>query len=93
MADINVERKRRSVWPLLLALLLVAAIAVAAWAYLRSQNDGGVSDAAPAAEVQSTPDAVTSPPPGTMGGTTDPAATPPAGTTGSTAPPPSTTGY
>ena len=63
MADINVERKRRSVWPLLLALLLVAAIAVAAWAYLRSQDDG-VSDAPPAAEVQSAPGAQ---PPSTTG--------------------------
>lgn len=77
MADINVERKRRSVWPLLLALLLIAAIAVAAWQYLASQNDAGVSETTPAAEVQSTPDAGnTAPAPGTT-----------------TAPPPTTSGY
>jgi len=34
MADINIERKRRSVWPWLLALLLVLVIAAAAWWFL-----------------------------------------------------------
>lgn len=56
MADINVERKRRSIWPLLLALLLIVAVAVAAWQYMAA-NDDDVSDTTPAAEVQGTPDA------------------------------------
>lgn len=67
MADINIERKRRSVWPLLLTLLIVAAIAAAAWLYLDSRQDAE-ADAAPAAEVQNSPDGVYTPPPATTTG-------------------------
>lgn len=66
MADINIERKRRSVLPLLLALLVVAAVAVAAWLYL-GDRDGVDADSAPAAEVQNSPDAGYAPPPTTTG--------------------------
>ena len=49
MADINVERRPRSKMPLLLALLLVAALAVAAWMYFQNR-DREALDTAPAAE-------------------------------------------
>lgn len=83
MADINVERKRRSVWPLLLALLLVAAVAAGAWWYMNSEDR---DDADTAAEVQGAPEAT--PYPGTTGETTYPAASPPTDTM-----PATTTGY
>lgn len=38
MADINIERKRRSAWPWLLALLLVMVLAAATWWYLQQRN-------------------------------------------------------
>jgi hypothetical protein len=66
MADINIERKRRSVVPLLLTLLTLAAIAVAAWLYLDDRN-GVDADSAPAAEVQTSPDYAPAPAPATTG--------------------------
>lgn len=77
MADINVERKPRSMAPLLLALLLVVVIAAAAWWYLGSP-DRDAAEAPPASEVQGSPNA---------SGTMNPAAPPPGSTT------PDTTGY
>lgn len=52
MADINIERKRRSAWPWLLALLLVLVIAAAAWWFL--VRKGGYQDSGNAADTTST---------------------------------------
>jgi len=39
MADINIERKGRSAWPWLLALLLVLVIAAGAWWFLGRKGE------------------------------------------------------
>jgi hypothetical protein len=41
MADINIERKRRSLWPWLLSLLIIAAIAAAVWWYMEGRQASG----------------------------------------------------
>ncbi|HSU12892.1 hypothetical protein [Longimicrobium sp.] len=45
MADISVERKPRSPLPMILAILLVAAIAVGAWWYMTHRNADGTVNA------------------------------------------------
>jgi hypothetical protein len=72
MADINIERKRSSVLPWLLGLLLLAAVAFAAWTFLRNRDTGIDDD--PAAETYEAPPA--------------PAATEPASGTTPGSPPP-----
>lgn len=45
MADISVERKPRSPLPMILAILLVAAIAVGVWWYMTHRNADGTVNA------------------------------------------------
>lgn len=48
MTRIEVERKRsRSIWPLLLALVLVAAVAVGVWYYMQQDSANVAEDAVP----------------------------------------------
>ena len=84
MADINIERKRRSAWPWLLALLLILVLAAGAWWYLR--QPAGARNAA-VLGGDTTPPAATAP-------AYDPATAPPyPANQGDTAQPPDTTAH
>lgn len=75
MADINIEKKPSSIWPWLLGLVLLAAVAFAAWTFLVDREDT-LADEDPA--MQTEPYQT---PPAPAATTPEPATEPPASTT------------
>jgi hypothetical protein len=55
MADINIEKKRTSIWPWIIGLLLLAAVIYAAWMFLGNDVDTAAEPAAPMQEYQAPP--------------------------------------
>lgn len=61
MADINIQRKRRSIGPLLIILLLLALVAAGVWWYLQKRGDHAAGTDADTTFVDSTAYAPTGP--------------------------------